>query len=78
MTSRTDGTQYHPSTLTSRTGDSKKISNVTPYKGHNMNLVTSSPLLKYPIHKREIYEPHGSKLHYTGSDNSYTDGSHGE
>ena len=43
-----------------------------------MNLVTSSPLLKYPIHKREIYEPHGSKPHYTGSDKSYTDGLHGE
>ena len=43
-----------------------------------MNLVTSSPLLKYSFHKREIYEPHGSKPHYTGSDKSYTDGLHGE
>ena len=42
------------------------------------NLVTSSPLLKYQIHQREIYEPHGFKHFYTGSYNSYTERSHDE
>ena len=43
------GTKYDNSLLTSRTGDPKKSSNVTPDKGHMKNLVTSSPLWKYPI-----------------------------
>ena len=73
LTSRTGGTQDDPSALTSRTGDSKKSSNATPDKVHRKNLVTSYPLQKYPIHKREITEPHGSKTHYKGSDNSYTE-----
>ena len=50
--SRTGGTQDDPPTLTLRTGDSKKSSNVTPYKSHRNNLVTSSLLQKYPINRR--------------------------
>ena len=60
------GTQYDPSSLTlitgvtkddpsmmnSRSGDSKISSNLTPDKGHSNNLVTSSPLIEYPIHQR--------------------------
>ena len=42
LTSRTDRTQDDPTTLTSRTGDSKKSSNVTLYKGHTKKLVGSS------------------------------------
>ena len=62
----------------SRTGDSKKSSNVTPDKGHMNKSVTSYPLQKYPIHKIERTEPHGSKSNYKGSDNSYTERSHDE
>ena len=40
------------------------------------NLVTSFPFQKGTINKRESYEPHGSKTHYTISNNSYTDNSH--
>ena len=53
FTSIKSGTQDEPSTLTSRTGDSNKSSNVTLDKVHNKNLVTSSPLRKYPIHQGE-------------------------
>ena len=49
---------------------------MTPYKGHMNNLVTSFPFQKGTINKRESYEPHGSKTHYTISNNSYTDNSH--
>ena len=49
---------------------------MTPYKIHRKNSITSSPLQKYPINQRENSEYHGSKPHYTGSDNSYTDRSH--
>ena len=52
LTSRIGGTQDHPSTLTSRTGDTKKSSNLTPDKGNRKNLVTSFPLQNYPIHLR--------------------------
>ena len=51
LTSRTGETQYHYSTLTSRKGNSKKPSNVTPYKGHRKNLVTSSTLKKIQLIK---------------------------
>ena len=57
--------------MTSRTGDSKKSSNVTPDKEHRKNLVTSSKFWKYT-------ESYGSKPYYKGSDNSYTESSHGE
>ena len=50
-TLRTGGTPYDPSTLNPRTGDSNKSSNVIPDKWHKKNLVTSSPLPKYSIHK---------------------------
>ena len=46
------GNQDNPSTLTSGTSDSKKLSNVTPDKGHRKNSVISSPLKKYPTHQR--------------------------
>ena len=78
MTSRSGGTQDGPSTLTSRTGDSNKSSNVTLDKGHRKNLVTSYPLQKDTIHQIEISEPRDSKPHYKGSDNSYTEHSHDE
>ena len=38
---------------------------MTPDKGHRKELVVSSPLQKYPIHRRENSEPHGSKHFYT-------------
>ena len=47
-------------------------------KGHRKNLVTSYPLQKDTIHQIEIAEPRDSKPHYKGSDNSYTEHSHGE
>ena len=50
LTSRTGGTQDYNSMLNSRTVYFNKSSNVTPYKGLRKNLVTSSPLQKYPIH----------------------------
>ena len=78
MTLRKSGTQYHPSTLTSRTGDSTKPSNMTPAKRHRKNLVTSAPLQRYPIHRRETSEPHGYKHFYTGLDYSFTESSHNE
>ena len=78
LNSITCGTQDDPSTLTSRTGDANKSSNVTPHKVHGKNLVTSYTLQRYPIHQREISEPHVDIHHYTGSDNSYTDNSHNE
>ena len=78
LTSITVGTQYDPSTFTSRTGDSRKPSNVKPDKVHRNNLVASSPLQKYPIHQRVTSEPHGSKPFYTGSDNSFTERPHDE
>ena len=62
--------------LTSRTGDSKELSNVTPDKGHKKNLVTSDPLRIYIIHQRETSETHVSKTYYTGSYDSYNDRSH--
>ena len=63
MTSRIGGTQYDPSTLTLRRGDSKKSSIVIPYKQHRKKIVTSSQLRKYPIHHRERTEPCVSKHH---------------
>ena len=78
MTSRTGGTLEDPSMMTSGTGDTKKSSNVTPYKGHGKNLVTSYLFWKNPIHQRENTETNGSKPHYTESDNSYTDRSDDE
>ena len=53
-TSRKGVTQDNPPILTSRTGDSRKSSNLTPYKIHRKNLVTSYPLQKDPINQREI------------------------
>ena len=47
-------------------------------KGHRKNLVSSSPLKKYPIHQRETSEPHVSKPLNTVSDNSFTESSHDE
>ena len=35
-----------------------------PDKGHMNFLVTSCTSKKYPIHKREITETHGSKTHF--------------
>ena len=64
--------------FTSVTVDSNRLSNVTPDKGHRKNLVTISPLQKYPIHQREGTVPHGSKPHYKGLDNSYTERSNDE
>ena len=78
MTSVIGGTKDTLSTLTSRTGDSKKWLNLTPDKGHMKNLFASSPLRKDPIHWRENSEPHGYKTFYTGSDNYFTDRSHDE
>ena len=71
LTLITGVTQDDPSTLTSRSSDSNKSSNVTPDERLSKNLVASSPLKKYPIHRRETSEPHGSKTFYTGSDSSF-------
>ena len=51
---------------------------MTPYKVNRKNLVASSPLKKYPIHRRETSEPHGYKPFYTVSDNYFTERSHHE
>ena len=60
------GTQDDHLALTSRTGDTKKSSNVTPDKGHRKNLVASSPFQKYTTNRRKITETYGSKPHYKG------------
>ena len=64
--------------MTTRTGDLKRSSNVTPDKGHKKNLVSSLPLKKDQIHIIETSEPRGSKPFYTLSDNSFTERSHDE
>ena len=51
---------------------------MTLYKVHRKNLVASSPLQKYPIHRRETSETHGSKPFYTVSYNYFTECSHNE
>ena len=48
---------------------------MTPDKTHKNKLVTSYPWWKYPIHRRQTSEPHGSKPFDTESDNSFTDNS---
>ena len=51
---------------------------MTPDKGHEKNLVKSSPFRKYPIIRRKKSEPHGSKTLNTELDNYFTECSHDE
>ena len=72
--------QYDHSLLNSK-GHYRSSSVVIPDKGRiRKNLVTFKgyPLRKYKIHLRDRTEPHGSKPHYKGSDNFYTELSHSE
>ena len=52
--------------MTSRTGNFKKLSNVTPAKGYKNKLVTSSSLKKDTINLRERTEYHGYKPNNKG------------
>ena len=76
LSSITGATQDDPSDLISRTWDSMKSSNVTSDKGQRNNLFTSSPLRKYPIHRKETSELYGSKPFNKVSHYSFTEISH--
>ena len=76
----TPGIPNDQSALSKTSGSSKSNSNSSSSVTHhrkNIVTMTSYPFRKDPIFPREVTEPHGTKPHYEGSENSHTEHSHG-